>query len=136
MAKATKQSILKTGFSYPVSLLRPINDFLRFQLKRLERNKKHLTEEDPFSNIDRLSDNAAPDADAEEQFGHARATALRRQIERNIIQTRRALARVKIGKYGICEKCGNMIDTDRLIIFPETTVCVKCKKKKEIKRRK
>ncbi len=41
------------------------------------------------------------------------------------------MAMVKIGKYGVCEKCGKMIDTERLMIMPETTICVSCEKKKE-----
>jgi len=38
---------------------------------------------------------------------------------------------IKIGKYGICEDCGQMIDTDRLIIYPETTLCAKDAAKRE-----
>ncbi|MBM3205879.1 conjugal transfer protein TraR, partial [Candidatus Shapirobacteria bacterium] len=57
--------------------------------------------------------------------------ALEGQINRKLIQIKKALSRLKIGKYGVCEKCGKMIDTDRLMIMPETTVCVKCEKKKE-----
>jgi len=116
---------------FPASLLTPIGHFLSAQLHKLEGNKKKLTEEDPFTNESRTSDNAAPDTEAEEQFGHARTSALREQIDRKIIQTRKALSRIKIGKYGICENCGQMIDTDRLIVYPEATLCVKCESRKE-----
>ena len=54
-----------------------------------------------------------------------------RQMERGIIQTRKALSRIKIGKYGICEDCGQMIDTDRLMIYPEATLCAKDARKRE-----
>ena len=117
--------------SFPSNLLIPIGHFLSAQLHKLEGNKKKLTQEDPFSNESRSTDNAAPDTEAEEQFGHARTSALREQIDRKIIQTRKAMSRLKIGKYGICENCGNMIDTDRLIVYPEATLCVKCESKKE-----
>lgn len=33
--------------------------------------------------------------------------------------------------YGICESCGKEIDPERLEIFPETTLCVDCKRKQE-----
>jgi len=56
------------------------------------------------------------------------------QVNRKIVQTRRALTRIKIGKYGICEKCGNLIDTDRLMVMPEATLCVNCERKKEKKK--
>jgi len=116
---------------YPVSLLKPIGLFLHNQLKALKRQKKDIDSEDPFKNVDRISDNAAPDADAAEQDGHARTSAIKEQIDKKIVQTRKALARVKLGQYGICESCGEMIDTDRLVIYPEATTCVKCKSKKQ-----
>lgn len=125
MAKRKKANTI----SFPAKLVEPIGSFLRDQLSKLERRKKEIKEEDPFSDESRVTANAAPDTEAEEQFGHARTMAIREQIDKKIIQTRKALARVKIGKYGICEKCGNMIDTDRLIIYPEATLCVKCEKK-------
>ena len=49
----------------------------------------------------------------------------------NIISVRKALSRVKLGKYGICEECGQMIDTSRLMIYPEATLCAKDAAKKE-----
>ena len=129
----SKKSRVYSPISYPISLIKPVGIFLKHQLRHLERRKKSIDEDDPFKNVDRIADNAAPDADAEEQFGHARTTAIREQLERKIIQTRRALARVRLGKYGICENCGKMIDTDRLVIYPEATLCVKCEAKKEDK---
>jgi DnaK suppressor protein len=96
----------------------------------LERRKKNVERGDPFSNVDRASDNAAPDADAEEQFGHAMTSAVKEQIELKIRQTKRALRRIRKGKYGICENCGNMIDTDRLKVYPEATLCVNCERKR------
>lgn len=130
--KKIKKEVTKgENLTFPSSLLVPIGHFLSAQLHKLEGNKKKLEAEDPFANEMRTSDNAAPDTEAEEQFGHARTSALREQIDRKIIQTRKALSRIKIGKYGICENCGNMIDTDRLIVYPEATLCVNCEKKKE-----
>jgi len=70
-------------------------------------------------------------ADAAEQFGHARTSAIREQLDKKIIQTKKALTRIKVGKYGICEDCGDMIDTDRLIAYPESTLCADCKIKTE-----
>lgn len=123
----------KEPFSFPRNLITPVGSFLKAQLMELKKRKASLTEEDPFSNLDRSVDNASPDADAEEQFGHARTSAIKEELDRKIVQTRKALAQVKIGKYGVCVNCGQMIDTDRLIIYPEATLCVKCEKKKEKK---
>lgn len=115
---------------FPASVLAPVNSFLKDQLRRLERQRNALKEEDPFSNGNRTEDNAALDTEAEEQFGHARTSALREQIDKRRIQIRKALTRIKIGKYGICENCGKMIDTDRLMVYPEATRCVSCEKKR------
>lgn len=116
---------------FPSKILAPVASFLRQRLRKLEKRKKEIDSEDPFKNTGRVDDNASPDTDAAEQFGHARTSALKDQLDRKIIQTRKALSRIKIGKYGICEDCGKMIDTDRLTIYPEATVCVNCEKKKE-----
>ncbi len=116
---------------FPKTLLAPVGEFLSAQLKKLERTKKKVVKDDPLKNPNREIEKGAPDAEAEEQIGHLRSIATQVQLSRNIVQTRRALARVKIGTYGICEKCGNMIDTDRLMIYPEATLCVSCERKLE-----
>ncbi|SRR5258708_195226 len=125
MAKKQKEVI-----TFPATVLAPVGDFLKEQIKKLEKSRKNLLEEDPFSDETRTNSNSALDTEAEEQFGHARTSAIREQIDRRIIQTRKALSRVRIGKYGICENCGKMIDTDRLMVYPEATLCVDCQKKK------
>ncbi len=131
----TRKNIKKSPFAevilIPRHLLEPVGAFLHTQLKLLEKRKKVIEEEDPFTDTDRLVDNASPDTDAAEQFGHARVSAIKEQLERKIIQTRKALTQVRIGRYGICEDCGKMIDTDRLMIYPEATLCAKCQKKRE-----
>ncbi|PIV00891.1 hypothetical protein COS54_02195 [Candidatus Shapirobacteria bacterium CG03_land_8_20_14_0_80_39_12] len=128
MDKKRKNKVL-----FPASLLEPIKNFLRIEESKLSKRKKELDEQDPFKDTKRILDNASSDADASEQFGHATVEGLKREIDRKLIQIRKALSRIKIGNYGVCEKCGKMIDTDRLMIFPETTVCVECMKKKEKK---
>ena len=116
---------------FPATLLKPVGVFLKKRLRDLESRKKTLAQEDPFMNKSRTSDNASPDADAEEQFGHARTSAIREQLDRKIVQTKKALTMIKLGTYGICEDCGKMIDTDRLMVYPEATICAKCQAKRE-----
>lgn len=122
---------MKDPISYPKKLLEPIASFLGDQLKRLERRKNDIEKEDPFVDTGRLSDNASIDSDAAEQFGHARVSAIKSEIDRKMVQTKKALSMINIGKYGVCEWCGNMIDTDRLMIYPDATLCVSCEKKRE-----
>ena len=117
--------------TFPTNLLKPVGDFLKARLASLKINKKKISSEDPFNDKTRDLDNAATDPEAEEQFGHARVTAIKEELNRKSAQIKKALARVKIGKYGICEDCGKMIDTDRLAVFPEATMCINCEKKRE-----
>ncbi len=117
--------------SYPIEVLRPVRDYLSEKLFGLEKRKKELSREDPFSDKSGLLDNAAVDADAAEKVGHMQVFALKQVADKSIIQIRKALTMIKIGKYGVCEKCGKMIDTDRLMIMPEITICVSCEKKRE-----
>lgn len=127
-AQQEKKSSL---ISYPAKVLKPVADFLQEKISILEKRKKEVESDDPFKDSSRLTNNASIDADAEEQFGHARSSAIKEQLDRRIIQTRKALTMIKIGKYGICEDCGRMIDTDRLMIYPEATLCAEDAAKRE-----
>lgn len=116
---------------FPANVLKPVSDFLSAKLHILEKRKKAISKEDPFSDRSRVDDNAAPDIEADEQFGHARTSAINKELSKNIVNIRKTLSRIKIGKYGICEECGQMIDTERLIAFPEATLCKKDAAKRE-----
>jgi DnaK suppressor protein len=129
--KAKRGKAKSAQIRFPQTLLNQVGAFLQDKLRLLERRKKEIEGEDPFKDKTRISVNASPDDDAYEQFGHARSSAIKKEMERKIIQTRKALSRIKIGKYGICDDCGKMIDTDRLMVYPEATLCASCQKKKE-----
>ena len=131
MNKNKKITNEKSSPRFPLSVLDPIKNFLIARLNVMEKRKKQISKEDPFKDPSRVDDNAAPDIEADEQFGHARTSAIRTEIGKGMIQVRKALTRIKIGKYGICEECGLMIDTDRLAAFPEATLCTKDARKRE-----
>ena len=126
---ATKKSTKPV--TYPKEILEPVKHHLDEELTKLEKRKAELDVEDPFSDRSRVDDNAAVDTDAAEQIGHMRVSALKQAMDRSIIQIRKAMARIKLGKYGLCERCGKFIDTDRLMIMPESTLCISCEKLKE-----
>jgi RNA polymerase-binding transcription factor DksA len=131
MKKIKEPTSSKSVISFPAKLLEPIKKFLISEEKELKNRKKKLKQADPFSDPGRTRDNAAVDMEAVEQFGHQSSSAMQKEVERKIIQVRKALTSIKIGKYGVCEKCNKMIDTDRLMIIPEATICIKCEKKNE-----
>lgn len=116
---------------FPKNLLHPVSDYLLEKLKNLRINRSKISSEDPFQNETRILENAATDTEAEEQFGHARVIAIKDELNKKSVQIKKALKRINSGKYGICEDCGKMIDTDRLAVFPEATLCASCAKKRE-----
>lgn len=108
-----------------------IYNFLLQKKKDLERRVRELTREDPFNNKDRLLDNAASDTEAREEVGHEQVTTLKDEITKEVSLVKKALSRIGIGKYGICESCNKKIDTARLKVFPQATYCIECEHTKE-----
>ena len=126
MKNEKNNSVLKL----PSNLLSPIRDFLEKQLVELKKLKKQLKKDDPFMDGDRTGENSLEE-DVDEQIGHFDNEVKVKFLSREIAQFRLALTRMKLGKYGICQKCGKMIDTDRLAATPEATTCVKCSKESD-----
>lgn len=122
---------MKNNLKFPKSLLAPVGLFLRKQLSVLRLNRKKIASEDPFNDVTRDLNSAAMDTEAEEKFEHARISAIKSELNQKAKQIKLALDRVSMGKYGICDTCNKMIDTDRLAIYPEATKCIKCEKKLE-----
>lgn len=117
---------------YPKKILEPIKAYLEAREKKLKDQKKKLSKEDPFADTDRLKGNAAIDASAWQKFGHASLEAMSSELEKMLITVRKALTKIRLGKYGLCDQCGKMIDTDRLAIDPSAQDCMECAKKKHV----
>lgn len=116
--------------SFPSKLLKPIAHFLEEELTRLRKTKKSIEKDDPFKDEERDEDNSL-ESDVDEQLGHFHTEVKASFLNKQMVSVRRALSRIRRGKYGVCEVCHKMIDTDRLAIKPDATVCVKCEKDKE-----
>jgi DnaK suppressor protein len=121
---------IQTKISFPEKLISPIKNFLEKELLKSKRAKKNIKEADPFSDEGRTLENSLEE-DLDEQIDHFDSEVKGKFLNKKIVQLRKALTRIKIGKFGICESCGKMIDTDRLAINPAATTCVKCEKEKE-----
>ena len=115
---------------YPADILIPIKKYLEEKRDEVLARKKRLEEEDPFSDVDRLNNNAAVDADAAEQLGHDTVTAIEEENDRKLSELTRAIERINAGSYGTCTACAAMIDTDRLKVDPTVEYCVDCQRKK------
>jgi DnaK suppressor protein len=70
------------------------------------------------------------DVDAEEGdpdlIEREKNVALVSQLEVKQGRVHAALRSIEKGKYGICERCGIEIPTERLDVRPDTTLCVTC----------
>ena len=55
-----------------------------------------------------------------------------RDRERKLIsKIQKAIQKTEDGTYGICEECGDEITENRLLVRPETTLCISCKEEQE-----
>ncbi len=52
--------------------------------------------------------------------------SLEKKLEDQLANVRRALRKIKDGKYGICEKCQAEIGRKRLEAYPAAPYCIKC----------
>lgn len=89
---------------------------------------EQLKREDPFSDPDHASDNAAVDTDVREQLGHETIEAEIKDLEKKIADIDNALRKIQKNQYGICERCKKNIPQARLKLIPEAAYCIDCEK--------
>jgi RNA polymerase-binding transcription factor DksA len=124
-------SLIVFLMKFPANVLGEIKKHLEAKVEEAQKRLKDLKKEDPFEDKSRLLDHASEDSDVQSKVGHERVEAMQRQMTMVLVQTRKALTKIKLGKYGICESCSKMIDTDRLAAMPAATMCLSCEKKRE-----
>jgi len=107
----------------------------KFQ-KKLEEDKEEiklqiqeLEKDDPFSDPDHASDNAAIDTDVREQVGHDTIEAQIKDLKKKAEEVGIALEKISKRRYGFCEKCGMQIPIPRLSLIPEARYCIDDEKK-------
>ena len=55
--------------------------------------------------------------------------------KQRLAQIDQALARIAVGKYGICDNCGKLIALERMEAIPHATLCIQCQSNLEKKRK-
>lgn len=85
---------------------------------------EELQKDDPFADPEHANDNAAIDTDVREQIGHDTITAEIKDLKRKLSDIELALAKIKDGRYGYCEKHDDPIPLKRLELVPEARFCV------------
>ena len=103
--------------------------------KRLEEEKARLEElveeyerELEVARLTESSSDRSPDPGNAEASSMKLEYAKELSIEQNTLdllsKVEHALDRIKAGKYGNCEVCGNPIPVERLDVLPYSTLCV------------
>ncbi len=98
------------------------------QIEKFEKERAQLLEE-----LAQLREAFKSEVDADIGEGDPKLAerdtvmSLIRVQERKLEAIEQALQKAKRGMYGICERCGEPIDPERLEAVPETTLCIKCK---------
>lgn len=95
---------------------------------------RRLRREDPLTTTDR-SLIVEPGTDAAELFGHEQVVILEQRLKSDLTEIEAALAKIKKGTYGKCEKCVKPIDLARLEVKPQAIYCLEDEKKIEAKKR-
>lgn len=100
--------------------------------QRLQEEQKRLEEE-----LEHLRENMQQEVDIEPDegdpvfFEREKAAALMAVLERRLQDTIHALRSLEKGQYGICERCGNPIEPERLEVKPDATMCLSCQREVE-----
>jgi RNA polymerase-binding transcription factor DksA len=105
-------------------------DFLNFATEELQRERRALVDEVTGTNEALDSITAEREHELEEHAQQERdSTVLEHLEERQQSRIRDidgALARIEAGTYGKCQKCGTIIDEERLRSILTTTLCAEC----------
>ncbi|MCU1462167.1 MAG: DnaK suppressor protein [Acidimicrobiales bacterium] len=115
-----------------------LDKFLLGQRELLQSEKETYTRhaEALRAEADQLAQEMEPgDIQFDEESGEGgtmnvereRDLALSAQARQAVEEIDRALAKIELGTYGICEGCGKPIPRDRLKALPQASLCVACK---------
>ncbi len=103
----------------------------------LEEQRDNLRKEIVELGGDPDSDDAAIDVErgfadsAHSTAERARTLSVMKALRSNLRWVDRALTKMELGTYGVCERCGRPIAIERLDALPWAILCIDCKQKGE-----
>lgn len=108
------------------------NDFVRQEQAKLIEERAQVTEElENLRDLMQAEVDVEPDEGDAEIFEREKNAALIAVLERKIQDIDAALRSIERGQYGICERCGNPIEVERLEVKPDATLCLNCQQEVE-----
>lgn len=107
-------------------------DDLAKEAKIIEGQLKEIASENPITKGDfeaRVEDLGDSMEDAAEELASLdQRQAMVIQLKKRYREVQSAIAKIKTGKYGVCEKCSVPIKKERLIAIPVAALCINCAK--------
>ncbi len=100
----------------------------------LGEQRENLRKEIVEQGGDPDSDDAAIDVErgfadsAHSTAERARLLSVMKALRGNLREVDRALNKMELGTYGVCERCGNPISIERLEALPWAILCIDCKR--------
>jgi len=122
--------MIKSTFSK--EFLETIKQTLLEENTRLEQELSEFTKKNPRVAGD--YDSTFPeygdkeDENAAEVAEYVTNLPLEQSLEKTLRDTKKSLARLEKGEYGICKYCHKAIEEKRLLARPTSSACVECKK--------
>ncbi len=103
----------------------------------LEEQRAHLHKE--ITELGGDPDSLDAEIDVERGFAdsahstaeRARVLSVMKALRANLRWVNRALTKMELGTYGVCERCGQPIAVERLEVLPWAILCIDCKQKGE-----
>jgi len=103
----------------------------------LEHQRENLRKEIEDQGGDPDSDDAEIDVEhgfadsAHATAERARTLSVMKALRANLRWVNRAMAKMELGTYGTCERCGQPVGIERLEALPWAILCIDCKRKGE-----
>ncbi len=116
--------------------LQSIRDNLVTERSELEEQLKEIEESVFQSPQSEVSGEVGYDTDDYADAGSAtfereKDLSIANNVQDLLVKVNRALEKIDEGTYGVCESCGNPIDSARLKALPSVVLCLDCKKREE-----
>jgi RNA polymerase-binding protein DksA len=96
----------------------------------LETMGERLQQVDEIGVVEASSEDDYGDV-ATETFEREKGFAIESSVQGMLRMVEDAIRKIDVGKYGICERCGNPIDVERLHALPFASLCIRCKTEEE-----
>lgn len=103
--------------------------FFKKQKKLLLLEKARVEEElEAINKFPKYGDSEEANAQEIERFEEYKG--IEKELKQLLKEVNNTLNLLEKNKYGLCQKCGNQIEKDRLQVFPAANTCVKCSRLK------